>query len=160
MSQPKTPSNSLNVDQINKLFCMACIRGEMDQVKLLLAQSPLATACFGQVSPEHVDQMAQMDAADGWTPMHLAAHYGQAAIVEFLLIAGANINARAENAIGNTPLMAAIAGGHLQLAETLLRRGADPTLSDRNGVSAAQLALANGHMEFAEKLLRLKPWGQ
>jgi ankyrin repeat protein len=75
------------------------------------------------------------------------------------LAAGANLNARAENSIGNTPLMSAIAGGHLQLAELLLRRGADPTLSDKNGLSAAQLALANGHMEFAEKLLKLRPWG-
>lgn len=150
---------SLNIIEINKKFCLACIRGQLDEAKLLLSQSPKAASCFGPVAPEHFDQMNQLGAGDGWTPLHLAAHYGHTAIIELLLAAGANLNARAENSIGNTPLMSAIAGGHLQLAELLLRRGADPTLSDKNGLSAAQLALANGHMEFAEKLLKLRPWG-
>lgn len=138
--------------------CLACIRGDLAALRSLLAESPQSLNCLGSVGPEQMEQMAKLDAANGWTPLHLAAHYGHSALVEVLISMGAQINARSENALGNTPLMAAIAGGHLELATYLMKRGADPTMSDKNGLTAAQLALSYGHMEFAEKILRLRPW--
>lgn len=36
----------------------------------------------------------EVDAAQGWTPLHYAVHYGQKHLVEFLLVKGADVNAR------------------------------------------------------------------
>ena len=40
---------------------------------------------------------------DGWTPLHLAAFFGQRAAVERLMAAGADLNAVSRNALRNTP---------------------------------------------------------
>lgn len=151
-------SSSKKSDHNNE-FCLACARGDLSAVQTILSKSPESVHCLGPVAPEHREHMTKADAAEGWTPLHLAAYYGHGPVVEVLISMGAKVNVRSENAIGNTPLMAAIAGGHLELATYLMKRGADPTLSDKTGLTAAQLALANGHMEFAEKILRLRPWG-
>jgi ankyrin repeat protein len=40
---------------------------------------------------------------DGWTPLHLAAQYGHMAVVEVLLAAGAELNAREEVRYPSSP---------------------------------------------------------
>ena len=53
---------------------------------------------------------------------------------------------------GVTPLMAAAAGGHEAVVELLLNYGADPSLRDEQGRSAAAHARAAGHTHLAERL--------
>jgi hypothetical protein len=53
---------------------------------------------------------------------------------------------------GMTSLMAAAAGGYEAVVELLLSRGADASLRDEQGRSAAAHARAAGHAHLAERL--------
>ena len=62
--------------------------------------------------------------ADGFTPLHLAAFFGQQQAAEALLAAGADVNAVAANAMRVQPLHSAAAGRHTALCALLLAHGA------------------------------------
>ena len=57
-----------------------------------------------------------------WTPLHLAAHAGVRAVVEYLLGHGATLEAR--SLTGATPLMKAIETCNLDIVRLLINRGA------------------------------------
>jgi len=69
----------------------------------------------------------------GWTPLHDAACIGDAAIIELLVRAGADVNAVATN--GHTPIYAACNAGHLDAARAILDAGADPNVRNTEGYS-------------------------
>jgi len=60
-------------------------------------------------------------------------------LVSFLLGAGAHVDDRDDR--GRTALMIAAEGGHAQIANLLLARGADPALKDKAGKRAADLTV-------------------
>jgi ankyrin repeat protein len=66
-------------------------------------------------------------------------------IVTHLLDAGAHIDDRDDR--GRTALMIAAEGGHSEIANLLLARGADPALSDKAGKRAADLTLLSSLRE-------------
>jgi ankyrin repeat protein len=65
-----------------------------------------------------------VDAALHSTPLHMAAHRGQLAVVERLLAAGADVHAR-EGCSGTTALHWAAEGGRVAIVERLLAAGAE-----------------------------------
>ena len=89
-------------------------------------------------------------AYDGWTPLHLAAFFGQAAAVNVLLRAGADVTAVSQNSLTNTPLHAAAAGRHSDAALLLLQGGANPHALDAGGYTALDIARENGLMDVVE----------
>ena len=62
------------------------------------------------------------------TPLHYAVRGGHLGVAQYLLSAGANINAHDEEAIGETPLGDVAADCSYEVADFLIRAGADPTI--------------------------------
>ena len=78
---------------------------------------------------------ADVNATDNfkWTALHFACHSGIKDVVEYLLRAGANIEARALN--GATPLMRAIESSNSDVVQLLLDNGAKLRVRNRKGCS-------------------------
>jgi ankyrin repeat protein len=91
---------------------------------------------------------------DGWTALHLAAHFGRGDAVDTLLAAGADVHAWSTNAIHNQPLHAAMAGrGDLRILTALLARGADVTMAEAGGYTPLHLAAGRGDVQLLNVLL-------
>lgn len=83
-------------------------------------------------------QLANMENADGLTPLGYAAHFGNKAAVQVLLNNGADVNAVSQSKISyipsNTALHAAIAGERNEdVIQLLLTHKAQTTIFDSNG---------------------------
>ena len=105
----------------------------MDAVDVLLAAG---------ADPDNTNRL-------GESSLHHAAA-GNAAILETLLTAGANPDAR--DAGGVTPLMLAAAQGRSDIIDLLESAGARLDLKDYQGASAADWALRGGHEQLKERL--------
>ncbi|MFQ6013227.1 MAG: ankyrin repeat domain-containing protein [Thermoplasmata archaeon] len=90
---------------------------------------------------------------DGWTPLHLAAHFGSLEVLRTLLANGARHQAVSRNNNGNQPLQAAAAGRQAETVAILLQVGADVDAPSEGGFTALHVAAANGDMEMARMLL-------
>jgi ankyrin repeat protein len=81
--------------------------------------------------PRLLAATVERDGQDGWTPLHVAVAEGRADLVDVLLEAGADLEARTEH--DRTPLHVALERAP-QLVDLLLARGAEP-----DGAAAAYL---------------------
>ena len=122
----------------------ACAAGEIERVEQLVLES-----ASGAVGAPGINGYS----ADGWTPLHLAAFFGHAKIVELLIARSADVLARSRGANGNTPLHAALAGNHQFVAGVLIGHGADVNAPDAQGWRPLHLAAANNNMDAIEALI-------
>jgi ankyrin repeat protein len=118
---------------------VASVRGDLEQLRRVLEDNPALVASHS---------------ADGWTPLHLAAHFGQVEAVRLLLQAGADVRARSTNPSANTALHAALAGRNLPVTEMLLDAGAEVNAQQHGGYTALQAAAQHGDVAMIELLLR------
>jgi uncharacterized protein len=116
----------------------ASVLGKVDRIQDILKSSP------SRVS-EH--------APDGFTPVALAAFFGQPAAVNALIAAGADVNAAAKNPLKVAALHAAVAGGKLEIVKAVLEAGADPNAQQQAGFRAIHEAGTKGNRALAELLL-------
>lgn len=87
----------------------------------------------------------------GWTPLHYAATGNQPQqpeIIALLLEHHAFIDAESPN--GTTPLMMAAHYGTRESVQLLLQEGADPSLKNRLGLTAADFALRASRKDIAD----------
>ena len=96
--------------------------------------------------------IAAGQAADDATPLHRAAHEGDAFAVGLLLGTGGEVDAATRH--GVTPLALASARGHAAVVETLLDGGADPNRASPQGETPLMVAARTGVLDSVEALLR------
>jgi ankyrin repeat protein len=86
------------------------------------------------------------------TPLHLAAIMGHKEIVELLIAAGADVNAKTD--FGFTPLNYAVVDGRKVIVELLIAKGADVNAKDDvYGRTPLHRAAYKGYKELAELFL-------
>jgi uncharacterized protein len=90
---------------------------------------------------------------DGWTPLHLAAFFGQLETARMLLDRGAKVQALSINAMRNTPLHAAVARSHAEVAELLIASGAQVRARQHGGWTPLHAAAQNGNVTLVRSLL-------
>ncbi len=141
----------------------AVYRDRRDELAALLAANPALSLCeaaavgdairareLARATPASVRQRTE----DGWTALHLAAHFGHGDAVDALLAAGADVNAWAENTHRNQPLHAALAGrADARIVMALLRARAGVNAADGGGYTPLHLAAFRGDLALAELLL-------
>jgi ankyrin repeat protein len=118
MSSPAFKVDTHNSDGETALM-IAALKGRLDICKRLLA-------------------MGATVQQPGWSPLHYAASGPDPEVVALILSKGAPIDALSPN--GSTPLMMAAQYGSIDGAILLLTRGADPTLRNAAGWTAADFA--------------------
>lgn len=116
----------------------ASVLGKVDRIDEILKSAP------GRVS-EH--------APDGFTPVALAAFFGQPAAAKALIAAGADVKAAAKNPLKVQALHAAVAGRNLEIIEAVLDAGADPNAQQQAGFRPMHEAGSNANRKLAELLL-------
>jgi ankyrin repeat protein len=90
---------------------------------------------------------------DGWTPLHLAAFFGNESAARVLLNKGASPAERSTNAMENLPLHAAAAGRHANLVKLLIEHGSPVGARQHGGWTALHAAAQNGDVAMAEILV-------
>lgn len=97
-------------------------------------------------------------AADGFTPLTLAAFFGRLEAVVLLLEKGADPNLAAADRSGVRPLHSAAAhrdrDASWAVAAALLDAGAVPDVAQRGGWTPLHSAALHGHLELVDLLLR------
>ncbi|XP_034463092.1 ankyrin-2 [Hippoglossus hippoglossus] len=87
----------------------------------------------------------------GFTPLHIAAHYGNVNVSTLLLNRGAAVDFPARNGI--TPLHVASKRGNINMVALLLDRGGQIDAKTRDGLTPLHCAARSGHDPAVELLL-------
>lgn len=119
------------------VFAAAAL-GDVTRLQTFLGQEP---------------QLVTTSSVDGWTPLHLAAHFGKLRAVEALLQCNASVAARSTNTLANQPLHAALAGGSADVVRTLIAHGADVNARQQGGYTPLHAAASNGRVDILHSLI-------
>uniref|UniRef100_A0A8D3E7U4 Ankyrin 3 n=1 Tax=Scophthalmus maximus TaxID=52904 RepID=A0A8D3E7U4_SCOMX len=87
----------------------------------------------------------------GFTPLHIAAHYGNINVATLLLNRGAAVDFKARNDI--TPLHVASKRGNGNMVRLLLERGAKIDARTKDGLTPLHCGARSGHEQVVEMLL-------
>eukprot|EP00178_Gracilaria_changii_P012691 TRINITY_DN35869_c0_g1_i1.p1 TRINITY_DN35869_c0_g1~~TRINITY_DN35869_c0_g1_i1.p1 ORF type:complete len:128 (-),score=22.97 TRINITY_DN35869_c0_g1_i1:66-449(-) len=74
----------------------------------------------------------------GNSPLHWAADFGKADVIEYLISKGAKVNQKDSNGI--TPLLNAVYESHTEAVKALLKHGADKSIKGPDDQTAFQAA--------------------
>jgi len=86
----------------------------------------------------------------GWTALHYAASSGNCDIIKLLLDKSAYIDAESPNK--TTPIMMAARGGQMAAVKLLMEAGADISIKNDQGMSAADFAVTHEFNDVADLL--------
>ena len=129
----------------HKIFA-AVVRADYQTVRGLLTTYP---HLVGQIALEIGEYGRSM------ALLHVASGLGYASLVGLLLEFGACVKA-VEGMSGATPLHCAALEGRHEVAEILIKHGADVSVKDGSGYSALHLAFCFDQRELGAKLLKAR----
>ncbi|XP_032989494.1 ankyrin-2 isoform X44 [Rhinolophus ferrumequinum] len=95
--------------------------------------------------------MVNRTTESGFTPLHIAAHYGNVNVATLLLNRGAAVDFTARNGI--TPLHVASKRGNTNMVKLLLDRGGQIDAKTRDGLTPLHCAARSGHDQVVQLLL-------
>src|SRR5215216_1749807 len=116
----------------------AAATGKINQIIRLLAREPEQVIAF---------------ADDGFQALGLACYFGHYDVAEYLIKAGAPVNARSRNDLKAAPIHSAAAAGHSKIVTLLLKHKADPNIREQGGFTPLHAAAQNGDKETIRTLL-------
>ena len=116
----------------------ASATGKINNIIRLLAREPKLVSAY---------------TADGFQPLGLACFFGHLDSAEYLVKAGAPINALSRNELSAAPIHSAAAGGYRKIVKMLLEHHADPNIRERGGFTPLHAAAQNGDDEMIRILL-------
>lgn len=134
--------------------------------EILIHEVPLDIfdcAALGKV--EHLQELIKVDqsrvnsySGDGFTPLGLAAFFGQIENLKLLVDQGADVNAESKNQMQVRPIHSAVAHRQVQvayeMAEYLLANGAVVNVAQHGGWTPLHQAAAHGQEDMVKLLLR------
>jgi ankyrin repeat protein len=157
-----------NVDNVTPLQ-LACRSGFGPAVQTLLQHNadpnhrdhrgitPFFAAVFSGAGTQLLELLCSASAEvseqdnHGVSALHFAALKEDIALMEWLVLKGANVNAITE--LQTTPIMLSAKRGHLKGISLLLRANANTNTQDEAGCTALMLALSGDHLPCALALL-------
>ncbi|XP_061611235.1 ankyrin-3-like isoform X9 [Phyllopteryx taeniolatus] len=95
--------------------------------------------------------MVNRTTESGFTPLHIAAHYGNINVATLLLNRGAAVDFKARNDI--TPLHVASKRGNGNMVRLLVERGATIDTRTKDGLTPLHCGARSGHEQVVEMLL-------
>ncbi|HEU0047831.1 MAG TPA: ankyrin repeat domain-containing protein [Nitrososphaera sp.] len=116
----------------------AAATGKINNIIRLLARDPKLVSAYSE---------------DGFQPLGLAAFFGHLDSAEYLVKAGAPVNAISHNELGAASIQSAAAGGHTKIVKMLLEHRADPNIRERGGYTPLHAAAQNGDEDMIRILL-------
>jgi len=125
-------------------------RSELDIFEAVAAQRAEIVSTFLDRDPAQ----AKSWSADGFTPLHFAAFFGQPAIARELIRRGADVSAVSMNPMEVTPLHSAAAAHSTEIIRTLVESGAPVNAKQHGGWTALHAAADGGHEEMIKILLQ------
>jgi ankyrin repeat protein len=90
---------------------------------------------------------------DGFTPLGLAAFFGHADVVAYLLAQAAQVNLASRNQLHVMPLHSSVAAQNLAISQALLEHGAPVNAAQQDGYTPLHEAAQNGQLEMIQLLL-------
>ncbi len=116
----------------------ASATGKINNIIRLLAREPKLVSAYAE---------------DGFQPLGLACFFGHLDSAEYLVKAGAPINALSRNELRAAPIQSAAAGGYRKIVKMLLEHHADPNIREQGGYTPLHTAAQNGDDEMIRTLL-------
>ncbi len=116
----------------------ACAIGLSQQVEVMLTQRP-----------DVLDEIS----SHGFTPLGIATHFGQEAVVRILLAKHADPNIPSQNGFQVYPIHTAITGKYEQICKMLIEAGATVNVVQNNRITPLHLAAQQGNVELIIVLL-------
>ena len=90
---------------------------------------------------------------DGFTPLCLAAYFGNEDVIRTLLLNGADPNIPSRNGFNVYPIHYAVASNYTMIAKMLIESGADINVVQKSGATPLHSAAQNGNIELLIVLL-------
>lgn len=141
---------------------LACYYNKPQIVKVLLKHldeltihEAAAAAQLEQVQAmiENQPQLVDVVSDHGFTPLGLATHFGNEAVVRYLLAKHADPNVQSQNGYNVYPLHAAISANFDGIAKMLIEAGAEVNVLQASRISPLHFAAQNGNIDLIILLL-------